>query len=302
MAKNENKSITIANDKQIAALELHEQQILTQCRIQAQSFAETGKLLKAIKDGKEYAAKGFDSFADYMDEACRELYPFKSTQAYKYIRVYERFGARLEQTNASLDVLDTLRDIPADFFNELSAAGELDGMTVKKAEALKKELEKANEQISFLQSAAKDNEDEVAGLERKIKELESRPTDVAVKEADPKKLEAAVKKAENALKKEHKKELESVKADYEKRIEELDKRLEEEIRIADERAEELRKQSESNGADKERVLITHYLAGAQDNLKKFVEAINTIDDPDKKAKFKNIAVGFLEQIVEELKQ
>ncbi len=302
MAKNnENKSITVA-DERTAALELHEQQILTQCRIQAQSFAETGKLLKAIKDGKEYTAKGFDSFADYMDEACQELYPFKSAQAYKYIRVYERFGARLEQFSASLDVLDTLRDIPADFFNELFAAGELDGMTVKEAEALKKELEKANKQISFLQSAAKDNEDEVAGLERKIKELESRPMDVAVKEADPKKLEAAVKKAENALKREHKKELESVRSDYDKRIEELDKRLEEESRIADERAEELRKQSESNGADKARILITHYLAGAQDNLKKFVDAINKIDDPDKKAKFKNIAVGFLEQVVEELKQ
>ncbi len=299
--KNENRAVTIA-DEQSAALELHEQQILTQCRIQAQSFAETGKLLKAIKDGKEYAAKGFDSFVGYMDEACRELYPFKSSQAYKYIRVYERFGARLEQVSASLDVLDTLRDIPADFFNELSAAGELDGMTVKEAEALKKELEKANEQISFLQSAAKDNENEVAGLERKIKELENRPVDVAVKEADPKKIETAVKKAESTLKKEHKKELESVKADYEKQIEELDKRLAEESRIANERAEELRKQSEANGADKERVLITHYLAQAQENLKKFVEALNSVVEPDKKIKYKNIAVGFLEQVAEELKQ
>ena len=41
------------NTEQVA-LALLEQQIINQCRIQAQSFAETGKLLKKIKDGKEY--------------------------------------------------------------------------------------------------------------------------------------------------------------------------------------------------------------------------------------------------------
>ncbi len=151
------------NTEQVA-LELLEQQIINQCRIQAQSFAETGKLLKKIKDGKEYAARGYESFAKYMDEACGTIFPFKSTQAYKYIRVFENYGPRLEQYGTiSLDILDMFKDMPADEFEQLAEENNLENMSVKEAEKLREELEKATEQISFLQSTAKEKEEEYEG-------------------------------------------------------------------------------------------------------------------------------------------
>ena len=151
------------NTEQVA-LELLEQQIINQCRIQAQSFAETGKLLKKIKDGKEYVARGYESFAKYMDEACGTIFPFKSTQAYKYIRVFENYGPRLEQYGTiSLDILDMFKDMPADEFEQLAEENNLENMSVKEAEKLREELEKATEQISFLQSTAKEKEEEYEG-------------------------------------------------------------------------------------------------------------------------------------------
>lgn len=86
------EKIITEQNSELSALEFYEQQIINQCRIQAQSFTETGKLLKAVKDGKIFKAKGFESFKDYMDESCGTIFPFKSAQAYKYIRVYETYG------------------------------------------------------------------------------------------------------------------------------------------------------------------------------------------------------------------
>ena len=54
------------NDNELSTLEFHEKQVIDQCRVQALSFAETGKLLKAIKDGKEYEQRGCESFAKFM--------------------------------------------------------------------------------------------------------------------------------------------------------------------------------------------------------------------------------------------
>lgn len=219
------------NTEQVA-LELLEQQIINQCRIQAQSFAETGKLLKKIKDGKEYAARGYESFAKYMDEACGTIFPFKSTQAYKYIRVFENYGPRLEQYGTiSLDILDMFKDMPADEFEQLAEENNLESMSVKEAEKLREELEKATEQISFLQSTAKEKEEEYEGklasaegrikelmkendeldndyaasadlnnmqetkiseLEAELAELKNRPVEVAVSEPDPEEVQRRV--------------------------------------------------------------------------------------------------------------
>ena len=175
MGGKQMNEIIETNTEQVA-LELLEQQIINQCRIQAQSFAETGKLLKKIKDGKEYAARGYESFAKYMDEACGTIFPFKSTQAYKYIRVFENYGPRLEQYGTiSLDILDMFKDMPADEFEQLAEENNLESMSVKEAEKLREELEKATEQISFLQSTAKEKEEEyeskLASAEGRIKEL-----------------------------------------------------------------------------------------------------------------------------------
>ncbi|MCM1023849.1 MAG: hypothetical protein NC395_07295 [Prevotella sp.] len=312
------------NGNELSALEFHEQQIISQCRVQALSFAETGKLLKAIRDGKEYEARGFKSFAEYMDDACETVFPFKSGQAYKYIRVYEKYGARLEQFGTvSLDILDMFRDIPAEDFEKLADENNLEKMSVKEAEELKRQLEKATEQISFWQSAAKEKEGEltsakgrIENLENEIDELQSRPVDVTepdenvINELAEKKAaeQASAHKKEIKELKKNIKELEKqaksaddVKSDYENRLKELDEKLNASKAESDRHIRELEEQvKKANRADAALIEYKFYFSEMQNNLKKFIGVLDQISDADKKEKFKGAAVKFLNGVLEEL--
>ena len=65
------------------------------------------------------------------------IFPFRSAQAYKYIRVYETYGPRLEQYGAvSLEILDMFRDIPAEEFEQLAEENNFDKISVKEAPSL----------------------------------------------------------------------------------------------------------------------------------------------------------------------
>lgn len=156
----------------------------------------------------------------------------------------------------SLDILDMFRDIPAEEFEQLAEENDLNKMSVKEAEELKKQLEKANEQISFLQSAVNEKNSEIVGvhehigvlkgekeaLEKEIEELQKRPVDVLIKEPDDsviaERVDEQVKEQTSAHKKEIKelkknikdleqqaKSAEKVKSDYENKLKELDERL-----------------------------------------------------------------------------
>lgn len=320
-------------ENELSALEYHEQQILGQCRVQALSFAETGKLLKAIKDGKEYEARDFESFAKYMDEACGTIFPFKSAQAYKYIRVYEKYGPRLEQVGTiSLDILDMFREVPAEEFERLAEENDFEKMSVKEAEELKKQLEKANEQISLLQSTIDQKDGEIDGrravietleeekenLEKEIDELQSRPVDVIEKEPDEsvinERVEKQVKEQTSAHKKEIKelkknikeleqqaKSAEDIKSEYENKLKELDERLNASKAESDKHIKDLEEQVKKAGqADAALIEYKFYFAEMQNNLKKFIGVLDKIDDADKKEKFKGAAVNFLNAVLEEL--
>lgn len=318
---------------EFSALEFYEQQIINQCRIQAQSFTETGKLLKAVKDGKIFKERGFESFKDYMDESCETIFPFRSAQAYKYIRVYETYGPRLEQYGAvSLEILDMFRDIPAEEFEQLAEENNLEKMSVKEAEELKKQLEKANEQISLLQSAVNEKDGEIDGahacigtleeekeaLEKELEELQSRPVDVLIKESDDsviaervdekvKEQTAAHKKEVRELKKNIKeleqqsKSAENIKSAYENKLKELDERLNASKAESDKHIRELEEQIKKAGqADAALIEYKFYFAEMQDNLKNFIGVLDKISDAEKKEKFKGAAVKFLNGILEEL--
>ena len=320
-------------NNELSALEFHEKQIIDQCRVQALSFAETGKLLKAIKDGKEYEQRGCESFVKYMDEACGTIFPFKSAQAYKYIRVYEKYGPRLEQVGAvSLDILDMFREVPAEEFEKLAEENDLAQMSVKEAEELKKQLEKATEQISFLQSTIDQKDGEIDGrraaietleeekenLEKEIEELQSRPVDVLVKDPDEsvinERVEKQVKEQTSAHKKEIKelkkniKELEkqaesaeNIKSEYENKHKELDERLNASKAESDKHIKDLEEQvNKASQADAALIEYKFYFAEVQNNLKKFIGVLGKIDDADKKEKFKGAAVKFLNAVLEEL--
>lgn len=303
------------NDNELSALEFHEKQIIDQCRVQALSFAETGKLLKAIKDGKEYEQRGCESFAKYMDEACGTIFPFKSAQAYKYIRVYEKYGPRLEQVGTvSLDILDMFREVPAEDFEKLAEENDLAQMSVKEAEELKKQLKKANEQISFLQSTIDEKDGEIDGtravigtleeeketLEKEIEELQNRAVDVAVKEPDEDVINERVEKQVKEQTSAHKKEIKELK----KNIKELEKQAESAESLKSDYENKLKERDEQlkNASQADAVLIEYnfYFTEMQNNLKNFIGVLDKISDADKKEKFKGAAVKFLNGILEEL--
>ena len=308
------------NNNELSNLEFYEQQIFNLCRIQAKAIAETGKLLKAIKDGKIFRSKGFNTFKEYIDKSCGTTFPFGASQAYKYIRVYEEYGPRLEQYGEKygkidLEILDMFRTLPAEEFEKLADENDLAQMSVKEAEELKKQLEKATEQISFLQSTANEKEEELStvkgrlsiaagrieNLEKEIDELQSHsPIDVVIKEPDESVINERVEKkveeqtaADKAKIKELKKNIkelekqaesaESLKSDYENRLRELDEQL-----------------KNAGQADAALIEYKFYFAEVQNNLKKFIGVLGKIDDTDKKEKFKGAAVKFLNAVLEEL--
>lgn len=318
---------------EFSALEFYEQQIINQCRIQAQSFTETGKLLKAVKDGKIFKERGFESFKDYMDESCGTIFPFKSGWAYTYIRVYEAYGSRLEQYGAiNLEILDMFRNVPVDEFEQLAQDNSLEKMSVKDAKELKKQLEKANEQISFLQSTVNQKNGEIDGahacigtleeekeaLEKELEELQSRPVDVLIKEPDDsviaERVDEKVKEQTEAHKKEVKElrkkikvmeqqvnSVENIKSDYESKLKELDERLNASKAESDKHIAELEEQVKKTGqADAALIEYKFYFTEVQKNLKNFIGVLDKISDADKKEKFKGAAVKFLNGILEEL--
>ena len=61
-------------------------------------------------------------------------------------------------------------------------------------------------------------------------------------------------------------------------------------------------QSAEKPADSELIEFKFYFAETQDNLKKFLNALDKVSDPEKKEKFKGAAIKFVEAILGDLKK
>ncbi|MBS1403500.1 MAG: hypothetical protein HPZ99_00405 [Oscillospiraceae bacterium] len=315
------------------SLEQIDQSIVAHSYDMARSILEIGKALKAIEDGKKYTEKGYSSFKEYMEDASAHTFEFKYTQARKHIRVYERFGGRLDKLNcAKIEVLDVLRDIPEEDFEKLNDSGELNSLSKREAEELKAKLEAANEQICLLTA----ENDKIAAEKEKItadcnsikaerdeyydqmKELESRPVETIIKEPSEEQLNAIAdkvyKETEEKVYKEAEEKLGKAKSameEYEKIVNQLQKEkneleqaLGEDKAAADERIKELERklQSAEKPADSELIEFKFYFAETQGNLKKFLNALDKVSDPEKKEKFKGAAIKFVEAILGDLKK
>ena len=315
------------------SLEKIEQSIVSSSYDMARSMLEIGQALKVIADGKKYSERGYTSFKEYMEDASAHNFPFSYSQACKHIRVYERFGNRLSELNcAKIEVLDVLRDIPEEDFEKLNDSGELSILSKREAEKLKAEIKAANEQISLL-SAEKDKitadcnsfKAERDEYYEQMKGLESRPVETVIAEPS----EELLRSIREEAAKEAEKNMVSAKSEYEKAIKELKKEKKtaesrvKEIEEAhkkelddmsaslgadkaatDERIKELERklQSAEKPADSELIEFKFYFAETQDNLKKFLNALDKVSDPEKKEKFKGAAIKFVEAILGDLKK
>lgn len=227
MTDNKETAVTAAKTELPATLETAENEVSYWAGQMAMNILRIGRALKVIRDGELYREGGYESFAAYLDARAFKGWTIGQTQGYKYVKVFERYGNRLESLGCSnLEVLYLLKDAPEEDIEKLSESGELSNMTVADARDYRKELEAAQEQISFLEDTTKKTADElrseqetaeklnsdlsdaykeIDGLKKELDELKSKPIETQYisdeKIAEIKK--AAVKEAENDLKKEY---------------------------------------------------------------------------------------------------
>lgn len=125
-------------------------EIVAAAHAAANSLLDLGRKLKRMRDTGGYKSLGFETFAQYTEQAVG----IRQRQAYTYITVVENVPARLVEENAAAGVtkLALLAKLgPAD---QQEVAGELADITVKELQSLIEEKNGLAEQLSMMQSEA----------------------------------------------------------------------------------------------------------------------------------------------------
>ena len=217
-------------EKQQEAVTLH-RKILTDGQIAADSLVALAEDLKRMRDTKLYLELGYASFEDYCEKAAG----IRQRQAYNFIRALEEFGKSDLQANASLGItkLAALATLAEDDRARLMEQEDVAALSTRELQAKVDELQHKCDQLSLLSEelqAEKERQEEssaaqrkslqarlddtgdamraaaaeAAELRRRLKELESRPVEVAVAEPSEEQLEkirkAALAEAEAAFK------------------------------------------------------------------------------------------------------
>lgn len=331
-------AVTAAKTELPATLETAENEVSYWAGQMAMNILRIGRALKVIRDGELFREGGYESFAAYLDARAFKGWTIGQTQGYKYVKVFERYGNRLESLGCSnLEVLYLLKDAPEEDIERLAESGELSEMTVSDARDYKKELEAANEQISLLSG---DNEQKFAELEsekqaadrlskdlraakkelealrRERDELKDRPIEVAQpSDEDIEKIRAD---ARAEIKKEYEQQtadrLKAAAAAEKARYDEESAKLREtldkltaEKESSDSRIKELErslqsteKSSDKPAADENLIEFKFYFSETQENLKKFLAVIDKIKDSGQREKFKGAAKKFISAILDDL--
>lgn len=144
-----------------------------------------GRDLRRMKIEELYKYLGYTSFEEYTEQE----YGMKRRQAYQYISVYENLGEDFVQSNAQLGItkLSLLTQINKEERAGIMEDNDLSGMTVNEVKELLDKVKQQGEQLSLFENEKENNEKQEiekrnAELEAYIKELESRPAEVAVPE------------------------------------------------------------------------------------------------------------------------
>lgn len=269
------------------AVQTH-QRILANGEICAQSLLEICKDLKKMRDEKLYEEFGYAAFDEYTEKAVG----IKPRQAYTYISTYERLGATVLQSNASLGItkLDLIAQINPVERTQLLAENTFDGMSVSEVKALVQKAKDQGEQISLLQEelaeakaqaepqetepeydAEKDEmRDRIAALEKKLNDR------AGVYQAD---LEKAKREAAEQAKKEALKEAqEKVQAEAEKKDRKI-KDLEAALSAAGAEHEKLEKQLSLADGTSAKAMV--YIQSIQDNFNALFAVMEEMPDEQK---------------------
>lgn len=239
------------------AIELH-QKIIVSANLAQQNIWDMCNGLKTMRDNKLYKELGYQNFEDY----CETEVGFNRTQAHKYISIIENTSENVYSSkHLGVSKLYLLSTISEPEQAEIAEKLDLENTTVKqlKAEIEKLKVEKSNlndekenlqNSNNYLKTDFKEvcqNKAEVdrlltkeqnrnSELEAKIKELESRPIEVAV--AEPSDNERRLNETIKALERENIKHYDELEEEYRNNEKIVRKQLE------DEKQEALRKQKE----------------------------------------------------------
>lgn len=321
-------NITEMSADTMSALNTH-QKIITAEQTAANAMMSLCENLKLMRDKHLYEALGFETFDGYTERACG----IKRRQAYNYISTYEKLGGTVLQSNAQLGItkLQLLTEVCAVDRDDFIADNDLAGMSVREIKELVEKSKQQGEQLALLgdelndsntvqkslQSDKKNLTDENKLLQKRIKELEDKPVEVAVQEPTQAQIEAAAKSKINSLKASFEKEKqnaveeavkqatektkssvkETLEKDYKAKLESIEK----ERQAALDKAKQLANKLDKN-ADADLVTATLYFNELQSHLKKFINSVEKICETNSAQgeKLKQIAQNFLSNTIANL--
>lgn len=285
----------------IKAAEL-DRRIKTSAQLAQQSLYDMCMGFKEMRDSRLYKELGYSDFGEY----CEQEIGFKRSNVYNYIAVVENLPREFVQTSGQIGAskLLLLTKLSDEERTELTENIDLESTTVKELKAkidiLQNERDRAMEsnaeashQVFMADKKVLEMKNKVTQLEAEIKELESRPIEVAV-ETDSKEVanlkdamrrvdldwsEKYSKLEEDSLKdrRELLQKAEQAEKDKQDKLSQLREELD---RTKAEYEKKLAEKAENTPTQDDKAIFKAYLSTAVDSVTRLVDFVNEHSDSD----------------------
>lgn len=282
----------------IRAAEL-DRRIKTSAQLAQQSLYDMCMGFKEMRDSRLYKQLGYSDFGEY----CEQETGFKRTNVYNYISVAENLPEDFVHSSGQIGIkkltlLSTLSDEQRETITETT---DIENTTVKelkaKIDSVKKQNDALHEEMRYREeeheTKSQKFKDRIAELEAEIKELESRPIEVAV-ETDSKEVanlkdamrrvdldwsEKYSKLEEDSLKdrRELLQKAEQAEKDKQDKLSQLREELD---RTKAEYEKKLAGKTEITSTQDDKAIFKAYLSTAVDSVTRLVGFVNEHNDSD----------------------
>lgn len=282
----------------IKAAEL-DRRIKTSAQLAQQSLYDMCMGFKEMRDSRLYKELGYSDFGEY----CEQETGFKRTNVYNYISVAENLPEDFVHSSGQIGIkkltlLSTLSDEQRETITETT---DIENTTVKelkaKIDSVKKQNDALHEEMRYREeeheTKSQKFKDRIAELEAEIKELESRPIEVAV-ETDSKEVanlkdamrrvdldwsEKYSKLEEDSLKdrRELLQKAEQAEKDKQDKLSQLREELD---RTKAEYEKKLSGKAEITSTQDDKAIFKAYLSTAVDSVTRLVDFVNEHNDSD----------------------
>ena len=282
----------------IKAAEL-DRRIKTSAQLAQQSLYDMCMGFKEMRDSRLYKELGYSDFGEY----CEQETGFKRTNVYNYISVAENLPEDFVHSSGQIGIkkltlLSTLSDEQRETITETT---DIENTTVKelkaKIDSVKKQNDALHEEMRYREeeheTKSQKFKDRIAELEAEIKELESRPIEVAV-ETDSKEVanlkdamrrvdldwsEKYSKLEEDSLKdrRELLQKAEQAEKDKQDKLSQLREELD---RTKAEYEKKLAGKAEITSTQDDKAIFKAYLSTAVDSVTRLVGFVNEHNDSD----------------------